>query len=542
MRLYGNAPIMTQRSQPNFLFIMSDQLRPDRTGFGGNPIVKTPNLDKLAANGRSFNRAYCVSPSCGPSRNSIFTGRMPSANGSWTNALSLQWDANTFVRVLRDKGYRTGMIGKSHMQDCIDRRPSKDGSNMLDLSKLGLVRNPPQGEGRAVKGAYTEAGQDWDKYERHWLHKEGRVEMPDDYYGFDTVELTLNHDDRPGGHHYYWIKEKGGDPDSIGGLANAVETFEPWSQVWKSNCPLEFYTTTFITERSMAFIDEAVAEERPFFLTASYPDPHHPFGVPEPYYSMYNRDDIPIPETFFNQHEGGLPHLERMASERGADKHGPFTFSASLEQYREGTAVEYGSITLLDEGIGRIINHLAERGVADNTIIIFCADHADLGGDHGFLLKFAAHYQGVLRVPLLFAGPDILPGDSDSMACLLDLGRTILEMANCQPYIGMQGESLTAVLDDAAAEVRDSVLIEEEYQADFLGVGKDLCLRTLVTETARLTVYHGLEQGELFDLVNDPLETNNLFDQPQGQPLKIEMMTQLLQQMMAHRDLSRYPL
>ncbi len=85
---------MTQQSQPNFLFIMSDQLRPDRTGFGGNPIVKTPNLDALAANGRSFNRAYCVSPSCGPSRNSIFTGRMPSANGSWTNALSLQWDAN----------------------------------------------------------------------------------------------------------------------------------------------------------------------------------------------------------------------------------------------------------------------------------------------------------------------------------------------------------------------------------------------------------------------------------------------------------------
>ena len=532
---------MSQQSQPNFLFIMSDQLRPDRTGFGGNRVVKTPNLDALAARGRNFTRAYCNSPSCGPSRNSIMTGRMPSANGSWTNALSLKLTANTFVRVLRDNGYRTGLIGKSHLQDCIDRRPSQDGSNMLDVSKLGLIRNPPQGEGRADMGPHVAAGQAWDKYERHWLHKEGKVTMPEDYYGFDTVELTLNHDDRPSGHHYYWIKEQGGDPDSIGGLANAVATFEPWSQVWKSNCPLEYYSTTFITERSLAFIDEAVDEDRPFFLTASFPDPHHPFGVPEPYYSMYDRADVSLPETFFDQHEDGLPHLARLASKRGNDVRGPFTFSISAEQYREATAVEYGAVTLLDENLGRMFDHLAERGVIDNTIIVFCADHGDFGGEHGLMLKFAAHYQGVLHIPLLIAGPEIMPGDTDSLACLLDLGRTILDLANCQPYIGMQGASLRPILDDISAEIRDSVLIEEEYQADFIGHGKDLSLRTLVTDRARLTIYHGLAQGELYDLENDPLETNNLFDKPEGQLLKMEMMTQLVQEMIGHRDLSRYP-
>ncbi|MEM7802543.1 MAG: sulfatase-like hydrolase/transferase, partial [Chloroflexota bacterium] len=188
---------MQNQTQPNFLFIMSDQLRPDRTGFGGNPIVKTPHLDALAARSRNFRRAYTNSPSCGPSRSSIMTGRMPSANGSWTNALSLNLNANTFVRVLHQNGYRTGLIGKSHLQDCIDRRPSPSGKNMLDLSKLGLIRNPPTGEGRADLGPYAEAGQAWDKYERHWLHREGKVEMPENYYGFDTVELTLNHDDIP---------------------------------------------------------------------------------------------------------------------------------------------------------------------------------------------------------------------------------------------------------------------------------------------------------------------------------------------------------
>lgn len=528
-------------SKPNFLFIMSDQLRPDRTGFGGNRLVKTPNLDALAARGRNFTRAYCNSPSCGPSRNSIMTGRMPSANGSWTNALSLDPQANTFVRVLKGDGYRTGLIGKSHIQDCIDRRPTEDGDAMLNVEKLGLVKRPPQGEGRALLGPYTEANQEWDRYERHWLHKEGPVEMPADYYGFDTVELTLNHDDRPGGHHYYWVKEKGGDPDKIGGLSHAVERFGPWDQVWKSNCPLEYYSTTFITERSIAFMDDAIDQGNPFFLTASYPDPHHPFGVPEPYYSMYDRDAVPIPETFYNDHTGGLPHLARIAAERGKNVRGPFSFSISLEQYREAVAAEYGSITQLDAGIGQLIDHLTARGVADNTIIVFCADHADLGGDHGLMLKFAAHYHGVLNVPLLISGPGIEPGGTDSIACLLDLGRTFLELADCQPYIGMQGNSLTPLLADPVTEVRDSVLVEESYQADFIGSGRDLDLRTLVTETARLTIYYGLEEGELYDLEADPLETDNLWAKPEGQMLKGEMMHKLIQEMIAHRDLSRYP-
>ena len=527
--------------KPNFLFIMSDQLRPDRTGFGGNPIVKTPNLDQLAARSRQFNRAYCNSPSCGPSRCSLTSGRMPSTIGSWTNALSLDPESNTFVRVLRKGGYKTGLIGKSHLQDCIDRRPSKDGSNMLDLSKLGLVRRPPEGEGRAVERSWQQ-DPDWDKWERHWLHKEGKVEMPKDYYGYDHVELTLNHDDRPGGHHYWWVKEQGEDPEAFGGPDNALETFEPWAQVWKSNCPLEYYTTNFITERSTAFIEDAVANDEPFFLTASFPDPHHPFGVPEPYYSMYDREQIPIPETFYEEHTDGMPQFKRMVAERGANKRGPFSFSPSLEQYQEATAIEYGSITHLDEGIGRLMAKLEELGVAGNTVIIFCADHGELGGDHGLILKFAAHYQATVQIPLLISAPGFTPGGTESLACLLDIGRTVLDLAGERPYIGMQGHSLRPVLQDGSAAVRNSVLVEEAYQADFIGLGTDHYMQSIVTAEHRLTVYFGSEMGELYDLVNDPLEINNLFDDPAAAELKTKLMGQLIQEMIAHRDLSRYPL
>jgi arylsulfatase A-like enzyme len=467
---------------------------------------------------------------------------MPSANGSWTNALSLDWNANTFVRVLRENGYRTGLIGKSHLQDSIDRRPSKDGSNMLDLSSLGLIRRQPQGDGRAQMGPYTEVGQDWDRFEQHWLHQQGLVDMPPDYYGFDTVELALNHDDRPAGHHYYWVKEQGGQPDTMGGRERAKAVFEPWSQVWKSSCPVEFYSTNFVTERSLAFLDEALSSEQPFFLTASFPDPHHPFALPDPYYSMFEREAIPLPETFFDTHQGGLPHLERLASQRGRDVRGPFTFSASPEQFREAAAVELGAIALLDQAIGRLLDELEQRGLADNTVVIFCSDHGDLGGDHGLMLKFAAHYQGVLRVPLLISGPGIRPGRSDSLASLLDLGQTVLALSGAKPYIGMQGHSLAPILDEPSTAVRDTVMVEEDYQADFIGHGQDLAVRTLVTQEARLTIYLGLEQGELYDLSSDPLETQNLFMQPGAQSLKTDMMALLLQAMLGHRDFSRYPL
>ena len=262
--------------RPNILFILTDQLRPDHTGFGGNDIVKTPNLDKLAAKSRRFTRAYCPTPSCGPSRNSIMTGRMPSTNGSWTNALSLDPDANTFPRVLHRSGYHTGLIGKSHLQDCINRTPGEGG--VLDLSKLNLKPCPPEGEGRAVERPWM-AQSDWDKYERHWFHAQGPVEMPEDYYGFSHVELTMTHNDKAGGHHYWWVKEQGGDPDSFGGVENAVKVSPDWNQIWESNTPLEYYSTTYIKERSINYIEQHAADDDPFLLVASFPDPHHPFAL-----------------------------------------------------------------------------------------------------------------------------------------------------------------------------------------------------------------------------------------------------------------------
>lgn len=156
--------------QPNFLFIMTDQHRPDHTGFGGNAVVRTPHLDRLAREGTVFDKAYVSNPICMPNRATVLTGRMPSVHGTRINGIPLDWDVETFLRVLRRDGYRTGHVGKAHFQ-VIGRR--KDEADRLrDHSRAGSARRHPEG---------SDAQEEWELFERH---QQEYVRLPDDYYGY----------------------------------------------------------------------------------------------------------------------------------------------------------------------------------------------------------------------------------------------------------------------------------------------------------------------------------------------------------------------
>lgn len=521
--------------RPNVLFIITDQLRSDHTGFGGNSVVKTPNLDRLADESVRFRRAYCAHPLCGPSRRTLLTGRMPSVHGSWDNGTPLDWDANTFVRVLREHGYRTGHVGKSHIQEIFDRPPPNAGDDIPTVY-------PPEGEGKAINPTW---GADWDQWELGSRHKKEWVEMPEDYYGFDSAEIICGHEDLPSGHYLHWAKQrakqKGLDLDLIGGPQNALQRYDGWNQVYQSSVLEELYPTTYVTQRSIDFLEKSQDDDRPFFLFASYPDPHHPFTAPGRYYDMYDPDDVPLPDTFYDTHEASMPHIQAMIRERGKDHRGPFPFSIDEEQYRHASAVQYGLISMIDDGIGQILATLKQLGVDENTIVVFTSDHGDMFGDHGLMLKHAIHYQSVINIPLLIKAPGIEAGQTDSMASLLDIGRTILDLTNCPTYQGMQGHSLVPALHDTSVAVRDRVLIEEGMPLDVTRQGSAYCLRTLVTEEARLTIYEGFEHGELFDLQNDPDELNNLFAKPEGQPLRAKMMEKLVYTMMAYSNQGKVP-
>ena len=142
-------------------------------GFAGNGVVRTPNLDSIAARGRVFDNAWVANPVCMPNRSTIMTGRMPTAHGVVFNDRSLDWGANTFVRQFRDAGYRTALIGKSHLQHGMSR------NSVFNVDKQGVADDPyPTG---------------WDTLEDFERYADAPPEFPDSFYGFDHVELTIDH-------------------------------------------------------------------------------------------------------------------------------------------------------------------------------------------------------------------------------------------------------------------------------------------------------------------------------------------------------------
>ena len=211
---------MTQR--PNILLIMTDQHRPDLTGFGGNSVVQTPNLDALARSAMQFNHAYVANPICMPNRSSIFTGRMPSLHGTRYNGIALDPRTRTFPRSLRDAGYRTAHIGKCHLQN-------------MGSSPEQLERALPGGPKSDARMEELPVG--WDHYELVARHARELVEMPNDYYGFEHVDLSVGHSDGCTGHYEHWAKDCGFDVAQLRGAANALAVSAPAMHVWRTSIP-----------------------------------------------------------------------------------------------------------------------------------------------------------------------------------------------------------------------------------------------------------------------------------------------------------------
>ena len=187
--------------KPNFLFIITDQQRADHLGCYGNKIVQTPNIDGIAGAGLSFDKFYVSCPICMPNRATLMTGRMPSVNGVLTNGLSLPWDSNTFVHVLRQAGYKTALLGKSHLQ------------NIAPL----LVEDwnyPPSRPGDVPSDEYSDAylsvrtGAKYENERQDLWSRDRNKEVALPYYGFETVQFANSHGDNAGGHYRKWFMDR----------------------------------------------------------------------------------------------------------------------------------------------------------------------------------------------------------------------------------------------------------------------------------------------------------------------------------------------
>jgi arylsulfatase A-like enzyme len=484
---------------PDILLISADQQRADCFGFAGRR-VKTPHLDRLAAQGTRFDSAICPSVVCQPARASILTGLLPRTSGVHDNGIDLDPAVarRGFAARLAAAGYATAFLGKAHFST--------------------YHTFAPTGTPECVASS---------------------ADYPDDwtgpYMGFDHVELMLvGHnwfppEKPPRGQHYERWFHADGEGDARHALyrTNLGDT-KGAAQCWHSALPVAWHNSSWTADRAVRWIDRA-DPDRPFCLWVSFPDPHHPFDCPEPWSRLHDPAEVDLPphrtrdlagrpwwhEAVLNAEPAGDPAA---AEVRKAYSRLP---EQTDDQLREIIANTYGQIALIDHCVGRILTALAESGRADRTLVAYISDHGDWLGDHGLVLKGPMHFEGLLRVPLILRGPGVPQGRVvEDPVSTLDLAPTFAEAAGIAGDPGWHGVPLQPLLE--GREGRAFALNEWDLLPGRTGVR--LSLRTVRTRNAKLTVDLLSGAGELYDLGSDPHELHNLWDAPEAAGLKAQLL------------------
>jgi arylsulfatase A-like enzyme len=525
---------MPKSSRPNFLLFITDQHRADFLGCYGHPVLRTPHIDSIAARGTTFDRFYVASPVCMPNRASLMTGRMPSVHGVRSNGIPLSMNAVTFVDLLRDAGYRTALIGKSHLQNFTSWPP--------------IIKRPPPREGfsepsvglkQALRNDLAEP-----KYEQetpeYWNAKDSRVRTP--FYGFEQVTLVRAHGDEPGGDYDRWLEARDPKAKNLLGPKNSLPHDYSVPQAYRTAIPEELYATAFLGDRACAWLDDA-KDDAPFFLMVSFPDPHHPFNPPGKYWDMYKPEQFPPPEAFSRNNWTPPALIANIMKERETGKAnltGMNTIGVSAREAQEARALTCGMIACIDDAVGAVLKALDNNGYRDDTVVIFTSDHGDHLGDHRLMLKGAEQYQSIVRVPFIWSDPQVKarPKRTEALGSTIDIGSTVLERARIEPASGVQAKSLLLALE--GRPVRDSVFIQYDHQHPSPGTDVPPRVHTLIDERYRLSVFHGTGWGELYDLRDDPGEFNNLWDDPAHAGTRSRITEKLLLTEIEHVD--RVPL
>lgn len=467
--------------------ITTDQMRADALGFE-NAAVITPNLDALAKEGTVFNRAYCASPVCTPSRASIFTGRYPHVHGAWNIGVSLNEEEDTLCDHLKQSGYRTVGVGKMHFRQQL---------------KTGFVH-----EAEEVS-----------------VRDRGR-ERDGTYYGFDEHHIS---EDNMIGEYMEDVANR--DPGAAARLKKDLfRSGDAQGDVWESGLLPELHQTRWIADKSIRAIEEHSAE-RPLFLWSSFVDPHHPFNPPVAYAKRYEQSDVPGPAGDLGDIQGRPEHL-RLQKSKGYWPGGGEPHSRDAELMKRLIRNYYAMITFIDEEIGRIRDAWKAKGMDDELVVVFTSDHGELLGDHGLLYKGPWFYEGLTRIPMIVRGPGVLKGVvTDALMEHVDIVPTLLGLiGRTEMPEGIQGISQQPVAAGDAQQVRCSAMTS--YDAHDRGLHAK-CLRT---DKHKLVIFADETYGELFDLESDPQERQNRFDDPAYSGIKQQLMERLIHRLMQDQD------
>ncbi|MFW6153692.1 MAG: sulfatase-like hydrolase/transferase [Planctomycetota bacterium] len=488
-------------SRPNILLITSDQQHYTTLGVV-NDRIRTPALDRLCAEGTRFERAYCPNPTCTPTRATILTGMMPSEHGAWSLGTKLFEDVPVVGDRLGGAGYATSLVGKAHFQPLASRGGYESIECQPILRDLDF----------------------WRDFHGPW-------------YGFEHVETARMHgcESHVGQHYAIWMEERG--------FTDWRDYFEDWpsnpekrkrlrgNMTWA--IPEQYHYTTWTGERTVARIEQAAAEGRPFFIWSSFHDPHPPYIVPEPWASMYDPADMVPGRIAEGEHDANAPHFGKTQTDdadwwqsvrQNEAIHGGHGHLHEEGWLRRAMAIYYGMVSFMDRQIGRILDALDRTGQADNTLVVFTTDHGHFLGQHGLIAKAIHHYEDLLRLPFIVRTPGRAADGrvSPALQNLVDLAPTFLAAAGCEIPMHMTGVNQLPCWQGGEALRRWSITENHHGTRCFH-------MRSFVTERYKITLYRDGDDGELFDLVEDPGEMRNLWHAPEASALKCRLLHEFLQ-------------
>ena len=453
----------------NVVIVMMDQLRADLLASNGSVVDPMPFLD--GRGGARFRRAYTTSPLCVPARESLLTGRFPTAHRVLQNSTGDCVVATSdLVATLRDAGYRIGLSGKNH-------------SHLKEVD-------------------------------------------------FD---------------HYVAFMHTG----SIGGTRSDVErAFDEWLDALDHG--VSPAATPFPVSAQLPFriVSDAIefvrgCEDAPFFLWLSFPEPHNPYQVPEPYFSLFGEDEVPERESdarALASKSDRWRWLGKLIEEKRPGYDG---------EWRRYRANYLGMLRLLDDQLRRFVDELERQGKAEQTMIVVVADHGDFVAEYGLQRKGVGLPECLVRIPMVFWGPRIAEKTFESeFVSLADVFPTICEALGLDVPLGVQGRSLWPLV--SGGEYPDGEFISIFAEGGYGGVPYNVDERpplhfsysgptfdelNSVTQSGKLkmvrlgqwkVIADSVGNVELYDLAVDPLELHDLSARPEYVEIKATLLQELV--------------
>lgn len=451
--LFCNGAILAA-AKPNVLFICVDDLKPLLGCYGDN-VIKSPNIDRLAAHGVLFERAYCNQAVCAPSRNSLLTGVRPTTLGIYdlgTNFRLASSNAVTLPQYFKQNGYRTEALGKIfHVGH----------GNHEDPISWSVP---------------------------HFQQKSIAYVLPENKAKLTREEALF---------------------------ANETDVAKlPRGAAWESaDVPDNAYPDGKIADEAIRRLRAAKQKPgEPFFFAVGFLKPHLPFCAPKKYWDLYDRASFTVPELR-TPPIGAPKYAPSSWGELRQYSDIPETGPLTEEQARAMIHGYHAAVSFVDAQLGKILDELDHLGLTSSTIIVLWGDHGWHLGDHGWWCKHD-NYEQTTRIPLIVVAPGVTTAGTRATNALVetvDIYPTLAELAGLPaPQVpqGIEGKSFVPVLREPDVGAKNYL-----YHVYPRGERIGRAVRTTRYRLVEWKVPGSTAESadlELYDYENDPLETKNL--------------------------------